>query len=43
MYPPLKEQKRLQVIEKKERGLRFRAENDTKEVIQDRRGAGGRI
>ena len=35
---PLKEQKRLQVIEKKERVLRFRAKSDPKVVIHDRRG-----
>ena len=39
---PLKEQKRLQVIEKKERALRFRAKSDPKMVIHDKRGADGR-
>ena len=43
MYPPLKEQKRLQVIEKKEKVLRFRAKSDTKEVIHDKRGAYERV
>ena len=43
MYPtPLKEQKRLQVVEKKERGLRFCAKNDPNGMIHDKRGAYGR-